>query len=1366
MTQRKRIASTTGKAIVVLVLLLATVYLVRNPLLTSFVTRYVVPRVEKEIPGLTFSTISFSTDLYSNVRLKDCAFLIEDDSGSLLKGRLPLVDFHFTFRDLFQGWQYALQKGKLNIFGSTLLYQGGMSETNILEIFVLSDMFATSNHIPFITFSDTSLDIVIEQKTYHFDDLAIQGGRQRDNKYNIEISSARFEQRKEEKVERIFKEINSSLLVDAETISLQSLSLENEMLASDFILSKNEKKIDLYGVLHLFQGKTKVNAQLIGNNLSLSFLSQAEEIADVGVAVKTKLPVSGKLDAEGIVQLDITTLTLKKADIDLSMQDLQFPDSPSPPLSASLHISADKENIHISKSRLSVEGAHIEIENILLPVEILYGKNALQILKNTHGQFQFAIDKSDVLLPFVPALVREKYAFLLPKRALGKGSLNNSTLFLDDTSFFTDDFDMQLQNATVGFGDMGNINADWKNIGLSGAWWLTGDLSPLNNFIPDSLQLAGHAQLKGTVSGSLASPLVSFFFRSEDMIVHDVSLAEITLKADVDNQKLHITNCEIRSRVGDHAVIMADIDLQQKMIHDFSLQALIKDINSYPLPSYLQKKIPEHIKLDIMARGPWQEIGAQGLFHIENFGETPTDMKRLLVPFEVKNNEIHVQSAKAHFIDGSVITTSFSLDKRYQLKLSEFDIESKGQQVSLGKTTVFIIEKKSILAEPPLLLSGSMGSFSFEGFLSSDSSSNALANLHFSQGNDVLKYIGFDEKLSLDSADINITYRGTPDSPYFAINGALKNVRDMYTGMTLSGDFDLSFKENNLNIERFYFGDNDNNQIFLHGTVPLSFDDFKLKTGQGPLIIDTNIALGEAQALFHLLPGYISSVKSLNLQSNITGTWQQPFGTFEIKAEHVQPDEKFTFLPPDPFDLSCELQSKTMVLEVKSCQVFSEALVFNIKGKLSGIDAFSNFFDSNKTRRDGEYDLDGSLILADTSWAADKFDILRRVGGRLESSFTLNGPFSKPHIEAAGVLTNGEVRSSLDLPALREIYIEASLSDTDLTMKNARAVIGGETVHGFGSLTVSKNGVQVKDLNVTGNNLLFFRTQGIKVRGNASLNLQDASERPSLRGEIKLTDTKISKNINIITSLLSGITGSSTPKSTHLFSIKEGYLKEAKLHIKLDYENPVIFSNNLIKGKARPNLLVSGTGELPVLTGEIYLDPTRISFPAGKLLIEDGLVSFLESAPERPVIALNGNAKMMGYDITVQAEGPYDDPVITLSSIPPLANEDLLLLILAGKRPPSLSTGETYNESTVAVYLGRGLLTKLFGSESTDDESLLDRLELDVGRNITQQGDLTIEAKYLLSDKFPSNNASLFLTGEKDVWDDYNGGLRLVFKFR
>jgi translocation and assembly module TamB len=167
--------------------------------------------------------------------------------------------------------------------------------------------------------------------------------------------------------------------------------------------------------------------------------------------------------------------------------------------------------------------------------------------------------------------------------------------------------------------------------------------------------------------------------------------------------------------------------------------------------------------------------------------------------------------------------------------------------------------------------------------------------------------------------------------------------------------------------------------------------------------------------------------------------------------------------------------------------------------------------------------------------------------------------------------------------------------------------------------------------------------------------------------------------------------------------------------------------------------------------------------------LQAGLVRFQKTDPDRPKLDLVGTSTMRGYDITAVIDGPYDEPVITLSSVPPLPNEELLMLLLTGQPPKSSGTRSSgKNQSlNVAMFLGRDLLSRLFGGDSEESaEAIMDRFDVEVGRSITQRGDETIHSQFRLADDFLVDGDSLYLTGERDYFDFYNGGIKFVFRFR
>jgi translocation and assembly module TamB len=349
---------------------------------------------------------------------------------------------------------------------------------------------------------------------------------------------------------------------------------------------------------------------------------------------------------------------------------------------------------------------------------------------------------------------------------------------------------------------------------------------------------------------------------------------------------------------------------------------------------------------------------------------------------------------------------------------------------------------------------------------------------------------------------------------------------------------------------------------------------------------------------------------------------------------------------------------------------------------------------------------------------------------------------------------------------LSAVNLQGVFDENSITISEMQAEVGGSPVNLNGRINMEQNGVNV-NLHVNGRNVLLFRNNDMLMRGDVLLDVSGPLDRLLINGTTGLTGGYYSRNIDF----LSMIGSSSTPVSegvNSLFSFQDPPLNKAVLDIRITTIEPFRIRTRLIRGVLRPELSLKGTGELPFLVGTVYIDPTRVLLPSGRLQVQSGLLRFLEEKPDRPELDLIAQSKLLGYDINVVTRGPLDDLVITLSSSPALPNEDLMLLLLTGQPPKDdIAAGAQSKAPTnVMVYLGRDFLSKWLEDETgTGDETILDRFELDFGRDVTKSGDQTVDSSFRLSRQTTGKVRMYYLTGEKDKYDAYNYGLKLVFHF-
>jgi translocation and assembly module TamB len=271
----------------------------------------------------------------------------------------------------------------------------------------------------------------------------------------------------------------------------------------------------------------------------------------------------------------------------------------------------------------------------------------------------------------------------------------------------------------------------------------------------------------------------------------------------------------------------------------------------------------------------------------------------------------------------------------------------------------------------------------------------------------------------------------------------------------------------------------------------------------------------------------------------------------------------------------------------------------------------------------------------------------------------------------------------------------------------------------------------------------------------------------ALEGNLAITDGRLKTYIDLL-GMFRGSAKPETPGGLRLFSLRPP-LRDMVFNVRITSKKPFEIRSNVVRSALRPDVMLEGTGQLPILTGKVYIDPSRVKLPAGNMKIESGLIRFAEEAPDRPELDFTGVAQMRGYDITAAVQGPYNEPTVTLNSIPPISNEDILLLLLTGKAPVEAESDRASDLSrnlNVAIFIGRDMIDRWFDDSEESGESVLERFEVEVGRHMTRNGDETIDAQFCLVEDCSREGAAFYITGQKDVFDYYNAGVKAVFRFR
>jgi hypothetical protein len=623
-----------------------------------------------------------------------------------------------------------------------------------------------------------------------------------------------------------------------------------------------------------------------------------------------------------------------------------------------------------------------------------------------------------------------------------------------------------------------------------------------------------------------------------------------------------------------------------------------------------------------------------------------------------------------------------------------------------------------------------------------------------------------DKKYFFNGADIEAFITGLPKNPQVELIGSVDGAGGKGIVFPIAGSFALQYSSKGIKISDFNWKSHEKNQLTLTGFLP--YDPMASSPFlDGQMILDGHVDFSVLEGIELLLEPLGISSGSLSMDINITGSWKQPLGRLFFRADGVEPPNVLKQYNDSPLTITCDLMAGPDSIVFKSANLISNDYSAQAKGSWQHGLSVKELLQKRITDLRGEVSADVIVDFKNMNFLKNKLEWLRRLDGNTQVKLNVSGPASDPDLRGSFIMQDGEVSHTFNFPMLSSVNLQGEFDAQTLTISSMQGEVGGSSVMLNGKINRGQQDIVDVSLQIEGKNVLLFRNNDLRMRGDVQLVASGPLEKLMIKGTTGLTGGYYTRNIDFLEKIGSSATPVSK-KGDFLFSFEEQPLKNAVLDIKITTVEPFRIRNNIVRGTLRPELFLKGTGELPFLVGTIYIDPSRILLPSGRLQVQSGLIRFLESDPDRPQLDLLANSKVQGYDINVVTQGPLDDPAITLSSSPALPNDDLLLLLLTGQPPKQEMTSGTQDRSAtnVMVYLGRDFLTKWLEEESgTSEETILDRFELDYGRGVTRSGEQTIESTFRLSELNEEKNRVYYLSGEKDRYDAINYGLRMVFRF-
>jgi len=414
---------------------------------------------------------------------------------------------------------------------------------------------------------------------------------------------------------------------------------------------------------------------------------------------------------------------------------------------------------------------------------------------------------------------------------------------------------------------------------------------------------------------------------------------------------------------------------------------------------------------------------------------------------------------------------------------------------------------------------------------------------------------------------------------------------------------------------------------------------------------------------------------------------------------------------------------------------------------------------------DAPLDATGRFACEELGWIADLSPEIREAGGTLTFTGTATSSLRAPTLDGRLTLGQGALRVR-DVPAIKNVEFALAATADRVVIERASFEVGAAPVRLTGAVDLSTPSPTL-DVRLRGDEVLLYRSEDAVVRSNIDLSLAGALAALRLSGEVALVGGRLRSPVEFQNILASG--GSRTPEAVRRgLRLPSLGPESVALDVRVTTADPMAIEGRLTRGQVRADLSLSGDLSHPIPSGQLFVAPLEVALPAGTLRFPTGLIRFDPADPDIPELELIGTTRLAGYDVTVEISGDYDQAVVDFSSYPPLVPDDLVMLVLSG-RPPGTARGARAAGQTVALYVARDLVQGWFDSGGFDDsdrESFVDRLEVVSGRDVSRSGVLTMQATYRLREGLARERDAVYLVMERDSFEDYNVGLRLVLRLK
>jgi len=727
----------------------------------------------------------------------------------------------------------------------------------------------------------------------------------------------------------------------------------------------------------------------------------------------------------------------------------------------------------------------------------------------------------------------------------------------------------------------------------------------------DSLrvQVAGNLTFDGTVTGNLSDPIVNGKASLDSLSLRGREVGKISTDIAVSPANgVELSNGSLVDRAGGSATFRAKIP--NSGVNNIEVFAELKNINAGNLLAALPIDLPAKIS-DLNGQ-------TSGVVDIKGLPDAATGEVNLAAakgiiagqPFDGLNVKavFNGTSIRVENVEMRIGSGQFTANGNYDRVSEAFDFNLGGKSLPLPLLVALLPANDSI----PVIV----GDVDFTA-----------------------KATGVLDRTST----YNVNFNGV--SPNVQVNdNVLGQVvfKGETVGQVLTADLTASFG---------------GNPQLINATVNFGNEDL-------PFRVATNFNQSPLTPFLSLIP----QLKEMPISGTATGRVEfggnlsqlTLTGTREFSAANLSGTAEFSQLALQIQDTPLNA-AEPILIRFNSREINFERAKFSGGGSkvtISGIKALTAD-GTNSLSVDGRVNLNLlNLAVKDTFFA-----------GFADTSVRLSGPNSTARLTGVATIVNGSVATFLGSDRFTVDRLKARMifTSNQVEIEEATGYLGGGKFTGSGGGVIDGLAIQTFRFALDGNNVTVPLPKDFVTTGDAQLEITGIRRSRAedliltIAGRVFARRSLYSKDIDLA-SIVSG-------RRDPTLSGGGGSINAPRFDLVIEGRDALIVRNNIADLTASISLAVTGDANEPQIAGRITANSGTILFRKDRYVVQRAVLEFPPDTGVEPVINLQAEADIAGYQVFVNLAGPLNDSELlaaTVRSSPALPQADVVSLITTG----------------------------------------------------------------------------------------------------